>query len=291
MKLRIFQKGFNYAQDGRGNRLILHLQGCNLRCPWCANPEGLRPEGALMTDRDWLTGSCCPRGAVADGVLDRNQCRSCADRPCATLRQKGIRLSCVEREVDDVAAECAASVPMFFDGGGVTLTGGEVCMQLDAVKALLERLGEAGIHRAVETNGSLPHTCELLGLVDEWIMDVKHWDDETHRRWVGAGNAQVLKTLARATAEHPDVLVRIPMIPGFNDGEADAPAFARILAPHAARPNVRVEVLAYHEFGKAKWASCGLEYPMPPDTGRIAPESRRRLEDALRGAGMNVVRT
>jgi len=37
--LSIIKKGFNYAQDGPGNRLIYHLSGCNLRCPWCANPE------------------------------------------------------------------------------------------------------------------------------------------------------------------------------------------------------------------------------------------------------------
>ena len=46
MNIRFFQKGFNYSQDGRGNRLVLHLQGCNLRCPWCANPEGIAPQGA-----------------------------------------------------------------------------------------------------------------------------------------------------------------------------------------------------------------------------------------------------
>lgn len=37
----IFQKGFNYSQDGPGNRLVYHLAGCNLKCPWCSNPEGM----------------------------------------------------------------------------------------------------------------------------------------------------------------------------------------------------------------------------------------------------------
>ena len=38
----IFQKGFNYSQDGPGNRLVYHLSGCNMFCPWCSNPEGLK---------------------------------------------------------------------------------------------------------------------------------------------------------------------------------------------------------------------------------------------------------
>ena len=37
-----FQKGFNYSQDGPGNRLVYHLSGCNMFCPWCSNPEGLK---------------------------------------------------------------------------------------------------------------------------------------------------------------------------------------------------------------------------------------------------------
>lgn len=288
MKIRYFQKGFNYSQDGRGNRLIFHLQGCNLRCPWCANPEGISPRGALIADAEWLTDSCCPKGAVRDNALDRSRCASCDDRPCTALRQKGLRLSCTEASVDAITAECVGSAPMFFDGGGVTLTGGEVCMQLPAVRELLEKLGQSGIHRAIETNGSLPGTADLIPLVDEWIMDFKHYDSDVHRRWLGAGNEGVLQTLRAVCATHPDTLIRIPLMPGFNDSPADADAFAATLAPIAARDNVRMEVLVYHEFGKAKWAQCGMDYTM---SGRVAPEARKTLEDALRAAGIQVVRT
>jgi len=45
MKLNYFQSGFNYSQDGPGNRLVYHLQGCNMRCPWCSNPEGIDIDG------------------------------------------------------------------------------------------------------------------------------------------------------------------------------------------------------------------------------------------------------
>lgn len=45
MIIRIFNKGFNFSQDGPGNRLVYHLQGCNLYCPWCSNPEGMDISG------------------------------------------------------------------------------------------------------------------------------------------------------------------------------------------------------------------------------------------------------
>ena len=54
MQLYIFQKGFNYAQDGPGNRLVYHLQGCNFNCPWCANPESMPLSGGVATDVDAL---------------------------------------------------------------------------------------------------------------------------------------------------------------------------------------------------------------------------------------------
>lgn len=39
--MKIFAKGFNFNQDGPGNRLVYHLSGCNMRCIWCSNPEGI----------------------------------------------------------------------------------------------------------------------------------------------------------------------------------------------------------------------------------------------------------
>ena len=289
MKIKVFQKGFNYSQDGRGNRLVWHLQGCNMRCPWCANPEGMDPAGVLMTDPDWLKESCCPKGAVTEGALDREQCRVCTDRPCINgMRQKGIRLSFREYDTEEIVRECVSSQPMFFDGGGATFTGGEMSLQFEAGRELLDGLGRAGIHRCVETNGSHPKVEELFGLVDEWIMDLKHTDPEKHRQWLGIGNEAIIRTVQAACRRHPDVLIRIPLMPGFNDSPEDARAFTEFLAPLSGT-NVRAEVLTYHEFGKGKWAQCGMTYQMK--SGRITPEQRSYLENRLREAGLKVVRT
>ena len=106
--MKIFQKGFNFDQDGPGNRLVYHLQGCNMRCIWCSNPEGMSLNGGK------------------------------------------------EYSVEALLEECLRSRMMFYGGGGVTFTGGEATMQAEELLKLLKGLKAAGIHTAIETNGTSP---------------------------------------------------------------------------------------------------------------------------------------
>lgn len=290
MKLKIFQKGFNYSQDGQGNRLILHLQGCNMKCPWCSNPEGMPLDGVLFVEKEWLKESCCPKGAVKDGKLDRTVCQDCKEHLCThNRRQKGIRFSYREYEVDEVLKECIMSKPMFFEGGGVTLTGGEVTMQFDAVKELLQKLKGENIHTAIESNGTHLRMEELIPYVDQWIMDVKHYDNDIHKKWVGVSNEWTIKNLEKVSAQHSNVLIRVPLIPGFNDSRKDAEGFAIFFKEHIKGTHTKVEFLTYHEFGKGKWEQCGKEYKMP--SGRIAPGTAEYFEKTLREAGIQYTRT
>ena len=104
-------------------------------------------------------------------------------------------------------------------------------------------------------------------------------------------NASATKRGYQMAAEkHPDVLLRIPLIPGFNDSIEDADAFAEFFKSCAAgHENVRVEILTYHEFGKGKWEQCGYTYAMKP--GRISAETLQYFEKKFREEGIQVVRT
>lgn len=286
--IKIFQQGFNYSQDGRGNRLVFHLQGCNMHCPWCSNPEGMPIGGIIMTDQEWLSDNSCPKGNVHNKYLDRSSCLQC-DMPCIKLRQKGIHYSCKNYSLKEIINVCIRSKPMFFDGGGVTLTGGEISVQFEPVKQLLKMLGEHNIHRAIESNGSHPRMAELIPLVDQWIMDVKHYDDETHKKWTGVSNHQVITTLRAVSEQHEDVLIRIPLIPGFNSDPKDAEGFAELFRHNINGDHVSVELLTYHEFGKSKWAQCGREYAMQP--GKVPPSTVNHFKNILESYGINVVST
>lgn len=241
-QLRIFQKGFNFSQDGPGNRLVYHLQGCNLRCPWCSNPEGLSLQG-------------------------------------------GTRMP-----VEAVLAEAVRSSPMFFDGGGVTLTGGEVTMQLDGVKELLAGLKAEGIHTAIETNGLSPRLEELFPLVDVLMIDCKHYDPEKHRAVTGRDNRILFENLERALAYGLAPAVRIPLIGGFNAAPEDGDGFARRLCEVGLRERGTVELLPYHEYGRDKYRTMGLPYTMT-EQAKVSEETVRTISRQLSASGLRVVRT
>lgn len=240
MNIRIFQKGFNYSQDGPGNRLVYHMQGCNMRCPWCANPEGLNPSG----------GQCLDTNALLDEVL--------------------------------------RSRSMFFEGGGVTFTGGEPTLQFDALQALLQMLKQRHIDTAIETNATHPRLPELFNLIDHLMMDFKQPFDQRHRAATGVGNEIVFRNLRRACAEHPDVSIRIPTINGYNATLEDMEAFAAALSSLCLE-GVRVEPLRYHEYGRNKWDRLGLPYTVKD--GHVSDNQMRSFLQILQSHGIKTVHT
>ena len=294
MRIKIFQKGFNYSQDGQGNRLVYHLQGCNMRCPWCANPEGMIPEGVLFTDPEWLRESLCPIGAIKKDdtkkngyVLHRERCASCKNRECLSpkYKGKGIRLSYEERSVDEIYDEIVRSSPLFYDGGGVTFTGGEATLQFDALKELLVRLKMAGIHTALETNGAHRRLPELFPYIDQLIMDCKHWNEEKHLMYTGVPMEMVKENLRMSAERHEQLDIRIPLIGGVNDSDEDMRGFIALFKSlFADSSQVTVEVLKYHEFGRNKWEACGWTYQMN-EKAHVTLEQVKRFRELIIASG------
>ena len=285
--LYVFGKGFNYSQDGPGNRLVYHLQGCNLHCPWCANPEGIALGGSLLqTDRVPLQDAFCPRGAITQGALDRTRCRGC-DRVCADLHTGALSRSETAIESNALIAEVLRSRAMFFEGGGVTFTGGEATLQFDALSEVLKALKQHGIHTALETNGTHPHLGELLPYIDYLIMDVKHADAQVFARVIGSGFSEFAHNLRLATTRE-QLALRIPLIHSFNTQPSDLQAIATLIASLNA-PTVTVELLRYHEYGKDKWRQIGLPYEVTD--GYVSDEDYLTAQSILQDAGLRLFHT
>ena len=226
--MKIFQKGFNYSQDGDGNRLVYHMQGCNLKCPWCANPEGMQCKGTIVSDPEWILESICPHGAISGTKVDRTICVGCKNHECITEHDtKGMYLSYQNYTVDEIVEEVLNNEMMFYDGGGVTFTGGEVTMQFEELLESLKKLKEHRINTAIETNGTHIRTEELFPYVDQLIMDCKLCDPVKHQKYTGGANEEIMKNIRKAAKEHPYFHVRVPLIGGVNNATEDLEAFVR----------------------------------------------------------------
>lgn len=201
--MKILQKGFNYSQDGPGNRLVYHLQGCNFSCKWCSNADSIP-----------------------------------FDNPNAK-----------EYSVDMLFDEIIRSRMMFFDGGGVTFTGGEVCVQSKELILLLKKLKEADIHTCIESNASLPSVRKVAEYIDYLIVDFKHYDTDMHEKWVGVSNRTVKENIEYFLSSGRQIHIRIPVIHGINDNPEGFAEYFKSLDTS----NAVFEFLAYHEFGKDKW--------------------------------------
>ena len=242
--IHIFQKGFNYSQDGPGNRLVYHLSGCNLKCPWCSNPEGME-----------LTSAADPLN------------------------------------IEAIVKEALSCKMMFFDGGGVTLTGGEVTCQKASVIILLNQLKEENIHTCIETNASLKGCEEIFEAVDYMIADFKSPDPKKLKNVTGA-DINIIKEnlLFRAKTGKP-LLVRIPLINGFNNGKENAILFAEFFKEleEKSNNNLFFEILTYHEYGKEKYEKNGKEYKV--ENGFVAETDVKILAEEIKKNNLKLIHT
>ena len=261
-RIKIFNKGWNFSQDGHGNRLLYHFQGCNLFCPWCSNPEGIAVQGTMLVYRDKLISSVCPNGAIQNKLLDRNRCHTCISRPCLCKnRNEGIKWSSKEYDIEELIDEIKNAKYLFHSGGGVTITGGEPTLQFLPLKCLLSGLKDIQVNTAIETNGTSEKLHELFALVDTLIIDFKHYDTVIHKKWLGLGNEQIIMNLEKASMSGIELWIRIPLIPRFNDASDDIQQFIQKISM-LKLDNLSVELLIYHEYGKIKWEQTGMEYTM-----------------------------
>jgi pyruvate formate lyase activating enzyme len=164
--------------------------------------------------------------------------------------------------IEETLEICLQDRPFYEEsGGGVTLSGGEALAQGQFAAALLDALRAENIHTAIETSGYAPPDLflALAARTDMLLFDIKHYDDSRHVEGTGAHNGPILANLKAALALGKDILIRIPVIPGYNDSSEDAHGFAELLAGMGIG---RAQLLPFHQFGEKKYDLLKIPYPM-----------------------------
>lgn len=255
------------VHDGSGIRVIVFLKGCALRCKWCQNPESIEstPEVAFRPRLCINCNRCqevCEVNAIIaseDGRIDRskcNNCLKCAEVCPTTALIKVGKLMSVKKVLNKVKSYSA-----FFDAsdnGGVTLSGGDPLHQWKFSHELIKAFRENHIHVAIETCGYANYNIFKIIAQDINLLlyDIKHMDSKKHEAGTGVPNHIILDNLKRIRQEVPDLkcVIRIPLIPKFNDDEENVLKTAQFVNSLGIK---QIDLLPFNELPGAKYREMG----------------------------------
>ena len=218
--------------DGPGVRFLIFLKGCDMRCRYCHNPD------------TWEKN--CGEEVEAEELL-----------------KKALRYKSYGRKE-----------------GGITVSGGEALLQIDFLIELFEKAKEMGINTCLDTSAQ-PFTREgewfekferLMKSTDLVLLDIKHINNEEHKKLTGHGNENILDCARYLDSINKPIWIRHVLVPGITDDDnylKETRAFIDTLS------NVqKVEVLPYHTLGTFKYEEMGISYSLkdvdPPTAERVA---------------------
>lgn len=274
--------------DGPGIRTIIFLKGCPLHCPWCANPESQRRSVEVWYNKALCIGcdeciNACPNNNISRGenglLVDFPACTNCGT--CVNVCcSKALSMVGKHVYVEDMLKVIERD-RIFYEksGGGVTLSGGEPLMQSTFAAALLSICKERSISTAMETCGcaAWEDVEKVLPFTDLFLYDLKIFDTKKHKKILGAGNELILSNLKRIIAQGGKAVVRVPLIPNFND---DVENLKAILSYSEEVGAEYVNILPYHRLGETKYDKLGKPYYVDGQ-----PQSKEEIQSLMDQVG------
>lgn len=237
----------HYAiHDGPGIRQTIFLKGCSLACWWCHNPEAISPKPFSFM-KLINTGNKCyeKKETVGESYT-------------------------LEELMEEINKD-----RLFYEesGGGVTISGGEPFVQYNFLLEILQLIKQNGIHTCVDTSGHVvkERMQNVAEFTDLFLYDLKHIDNEMHKKYSGVGNELILENLKMLDEMDKKIWIRYPMIPGMNDSEENQLKMLDFLSK--LKNHHPVSILPYHKIGSNKYQRFGIEYKMDgieePDRERV----------------------
>lgn len=168
----------------------------------------------------------------------------------------------------------------FFRNGGLTVTGGEPMAQIDFLTELFRKAKAKGIHTCVDTSGvtfnkdDTSKVDELIKYTDLIMLDIKHIDDDEHKKLTGRSNKNILDFARYLHDNKKELWIRHVVVPGITDKREYLLRLGEFLAD--LNNITALDVLPYHDMGKVKYENLGIDYPLKD----IEPLSKEKAVEA-----------
>lgn len=176
-----------------------------------------------------------------------------------------------------------------FCKGGITVTGGEPMAQMEFVTELFKQARAKDIHTALDTSGiffnreNTEKIDELLKYTSLVLLDIKHIDDEEHKKLTKHSNKNILDFARYLSETKEPMWVRHVVVPGITFKEEYLTRLGEFLG--TLNNIVALDVLPYHDMAIPKYENLGIEYPLkgvPPLSHEQALEARNIILKALK---------
>lgn len=258
--------------DGPGSRLVIFLQGCNFNCKNCHNPYTIDmcdscgdcvatcPVGALTrtTEQERVNGKASKQRVL----WDSDKCTQCDT--CLVTCPKQSSPKTRQYNVPQMLELIRAQVHFI---NGITVSGGEATLQLPFIIELFQAIKAspdlAHLSCMIDSNGYLTEEGwqQVMPYLDGAMIDLKSWQQETHRYITGRDNHRVFSSLKLLAAEGKLYEIRLLYIPKISDFDSEVNAVAGYLTQLPT--NVRVKLNAFQHHGVTgeahQWETCSEE--------------------------------
>ncbi len=172
----------------------------------------------------------------------------------------------------------------FLKSGGITATGGEPMLQLEFLTELFAKAKARGIHTCLDTSGVCfrPEQADrftaLAGVTDLVMLDIKHIDEQKHRALTGQSNRHILAFAEFLSERGVPLWIRHVIVPGWTDDTEELQALGYFIG--GLKTLKALDVLPYHDMGKAKYAAMGMPYPLA-DTPNVSKEDAAKAREVI----------
>ncbi|GJM60419.1 pyruvate formate-lyase-activating protein [Persicobacter diffluens] len=164
----------------------------------------------------------------------------------------------------------------FAKTGGVTVSGGEPLLQRGKLLTFFKMLHEEGINTCLDTNGRVldQQTKDLLEETDLIMLDVKHFDEEWHKKLTGLSNKTTLSLAAYREETGKPMWLRYVLVPGWSDQPEHIEALGQHFKDYQSIE--KIELIPYHKLGVNKWEVLNMEYELKD----VEPPTQESIEEA-----------